>query len=815
MHAFRTVRSRRAPLWAALAFAIAMPAAHAAPQTATPVPGAQAVDSTADAPATAAQLDSVSVIGSRRVGRSSETTTPVPVDVIPMQRQSESGGQFDLAQSLQYTAPSFTSTRQTGSDGADLVDGAALRGLGSDQTLVLVNGKRRHTVSLVNIYGARNRGNTGTDLNSIPVLAIDRVEILRDGAAAQYGSDAIAGVMNIALKRKPGCETVIGWGEYSRGDGRNWLASAYCGVQFATGGGLSVTGEYQDRDRSDRSEPANNPRIIGDSKVTNRTIYLNGDIPLGESAQVYFTAGMQSRAASSAAFARGGIGSDDIPSRNSAAMYPDGFVPFIDGDVQDRYGILGVRGDIASWHWDLSQTHGYNDLRYNINHTLNASVANRDLLAGGRGISPAAFDAGGFSFQQDTTNFDVSRFYDSVLQGMNVAFGLERREEQYRIRAGEPGSYIDADGAGAGGNAGSQGFPGFQPSDASDHTRTSTAAYVDVETDFTQRLTLDSAVRWEHYSDFGSTVNGKLALGFKATDTLLLRGSASTGFRAPSLQQKYFSSTITDFISGTPVDIVIAPNDSPLARAAGIPTLREETSRSGSLGMTWKPSSSLSTTLDAYRIDIDNRVILTGEFGTDDPAIGAILAARDIGVARFFVNAVNTRTDGIDLTTAYDMKLGHGTLNTFFAANFSRTKVTKVNAPGPLAGREDVLLSERDRLFVENGAPRRKAVLGFDWTQGPWNSNVKLIYFGSQELGTFSGTAAGVPNQHYADKASADVSGTYSFSPRAKFTLGVTNLFDVFPTRQNADETDNGHIFESVQFGLNGRAYFARLYYRF
>ncbi|GAB6195145.1 TonB-dependent receptor plug domain-containing protein [Lysobacter xanthus] len=798
---------RRAVLCSAVALALALAA----------MPQARAQDAAPAATADdAPQLDTVAVIGSRRVQRASDTTTPVPVDVLPMQRQVETGGQFDLAQSLQATAPSFISTRQTGSDGADLVDGAALRGLGSDQTLVLVNGKRHHTVSLVNIYGARNRGNTGTDLNAIPVMAIDRIEILRDGAAAQYGSDAIAGVMNIALKRKAGCEAALGWGQYSRGDGENWLASAYCGLKLATGGTLAVTGEWQDRGRSNRATDENPLRIIGDSQVLNRTLYVNGDQPLGEAATVYFTAGMQSRAASSAAFARGGVGSDDIPSRNSAAMYPNGFVPFIDGDLQDRFGILGLRGDIGLWHWDVSQTHGYNELRYDINHTLNASIANANALGGRPATSATRFDAGGFSFQQDTTNLDVSRFFDGVLQGMNIAFGAEHRQERYRIRAGEPGSYIDADGAGTGGNAGSQGFPGFQPVDVTNRTRQSDALYADLELDMTDRLTTDFAVRWEDYSDFGSTLNGKVAMAFRATDALLVRGSLNTGFRAPSLQQKYFSSTITDFISGQPVDIVIAPNDSALAVAAGIPSLKEETSRSGTLGITWSPSRAVSVTADAYRIDIQDRIILTGEFGNDDPNIGAILAARDIGVARFFVNAVDTRTTGLDLTAAWN---GHallgGTLDTFFAANFNRTEVTKVNAPASLAGREDALLPERDRLFVENGSPRRKAVLGFDWTGGPWNANLKIIHFGPQELGTFSGTEAGVPNQRYAAKTSADVSGTYSFTPKAKLTLGVTNAFDVFPSRQDPNETDNGHIFESVQFGLSGRAYFARLWMGF
>jgi len=790
-----------------LAFAQQPPPVTGEPQT----PAEQRAEETGKAKT----LETVSVLGSRRVQRSSDTATMSPVDVLPMDQAVEEGAQFDLAQTLQYASPSFTSTRQTGADGADLIDGAALRGLGSDQTLVLVNGKRRHTVSLVNIYGARNRGNTGTDLNSLPLMAIDAVEVLRDGASAQYGSDAIAGVMNISLKRSKGCEAVAGYGEYTRGDGENWLATAYCGAELGTGGMFTVTGEWQDRGRSDRSVPKGSPRIIGDSAVTNRTVYLNGDSPLGEAAEVYFTAGMQSRDASSAAFAREGIGSEDIPSRNSEAMYPDGFVPFIDGVLEDRYGILGVRGDVAQWHWDLSHTYGYNELRYTINHTLNASLANLDLLNGGAGISPASFDAGGFSFKQNTSNFDVSRYFDTVLAGMNVAFGLEQREENYRIRQGEEGSYLDYDGAGEGGNPGSQGFPGFQPGDVTDKSRDSWAAYADVEVNFTDRFMMDYAVRYEDYSDFGNTLDGKIAAGFRVSDTVMLRGSASTGFRAPSLQQKYFSSTITDFISGEPVDVVIASNDSELARLAGVPNLTEETSQSATLGLTWTPRDDVSLTLDLYRIDIDDRVVLSGDFDTSDPAIGPILEAMDVGLARFFFNAVDTKTEGADLTVTYDFDWADAKWSTYFGANWNKTEVTKVNTPPALVGREDTLLPERDRLFIENGAPRSKAVLGVDYARGAWSASAKGIYFGEQELGTFSGTEAGVPNQHYASKASADVSLTYAFAQNTKLTVGGANVFDTFPTRQNPDETDNGHIYESVQFGLNGASWYVRLWHKF
>ncbi|MGH8033173.1 MAG: TonB-dependent receptor plug domain-containing protein [Luteimonas sp.] len=765
-----------------------------------------------DAAVATKDLETLTVLGSRRLDRSSDTQTAVPVDVIPLDFAAEQGAQFDLAQTLQYTAPSFTSTRQTGADGADLIDGAALRGLGSDQTLLLVNGKRHHTVSLVNIYGARNRGNTGSDLNAIPVLAIERVEILRDGAAAQYGSDAIAGVINLALKRRPGCETVLGYGLYSRGDGENSLASAYCGLSLFNGGHFAVTGEWQDRGRSDRSEPRGSPRIIGDSEVENRTLYINGDMPLGDAAEFYFTAGMQSRDASSAAFARDGV--DDVPSRNSAGMYPDGFVPFIDGELEDRYSIVGLRGDATAWHWDLSHTYGSNAFDYTIRNTLNASIANRDLLDGGRGISPSQFDAGGFSFVQSTTNVDISRYYDGVLNGLNVAFGAEHREEDYRIRAGERGSYADYDGPG-GGNPGSQGFPGFQPSDVTDRGRDSNAAYVDLEADITDRLLVAVAGRYEDYSDFGTTTTGKLASAFRATDTLLLRGSVSTGFRAPSLQQTYFSSTITEFASGSPVDIVIAPNDSALVRLAGIAALREETSRSATLGLTWTPRPNLSMTVDAYRIDIDDRIILGGEFDETDPNIGPILTSLQVGVARFFSNAADTKTQGLDFTLTHDSDLWGGKLNTYLGVNFSKTQVIRVNTPAALAGREDTFLPERDRLFLENGAPSRKGVLSFDYALGAWSTNLKVIHFGPQTLGTFSGTANGVANQHYGARTSADLSFTYSFNEHAKLSVGGTNLFDVFASRQNPDETDNGHISESVQFGLNGTAYFTRFYYRF
>lgn len=574
----------------------------------------------------ASSLERVTVVGSRKsLPAASSTETLVPVDIYSMGKVAEGGGQFDLAQSLQYLSPSFNSTRQTGADGADLIDSAALRGLGSDQTLVLVNGKRRHTVALVNLFGARNRGATGTDMNALPLLAIDNVQVLRDGAAAQYGSDAIAGVINIQLKKKAGCEAVAGYGQYSAGDGKNYLASAYCGVKLG-GGVLGITGEYQDRGRSNRARPEDFPRIIGDTKVENSTIYLNGEFPLSGADKLYVTAGAQNRDASSAAYGRGGVGSADIPKRNSAAMYPDGFVPFINGKIEDRALIAGWRSQISGWDTDLSQTYGSNRLHYNVSNTLNASIANKDLLSGGKGVSATRFDAGGFEFKQATTNLDVSRFFPDLLGGSNVAFGAEYRSERYNIFAGEPGSYIDADGLNFGGNAGSQGFPGFQPADVTNRRRSSYAGYADWEVTLTEALTLDAALRTEHYSDFGSSTIGKLSGSYRLTPQWLLRGAASTGFRAPSLQQLYFSSTFTDFIGDRPVPVQLAPNGSAITNAAGVPPLKQEKSRNLSLGTTFKPGRDFDLTVDLYQIKIRDRIVLSGRFDANNfPVLAPLL----------------------------------------------------------------------------------------------------------------------------------------------------------------------------------------------
>lgn len=755
--------------------------------------------------------DTIVVVGSRRIG-GSLANTPAPVDLIDFKDVATSGAQIDLAQSLQYLAPSFNSTRQTGADGADHIDSAALRGLSSDQTLVLLDNKRQHTVALVNLFGARNRGNTGTDLNVIPTLAIERVEVLRDGAAAQYGSDAIAGVLNIRLKKTKGFESVLTFGEYTRGDGKNYQGAFYYGTGIGKNGFGAITGEYLARGRSDRLPDG--LRIIGDSRVNNGTVFLNGAIPLGAGGtEVYAHAGYQHRFGSSGAFERGGIGSGDIPGRNSAAQYPDGFVPFIDTEINDVSSTIGVRGKVVGWNWDFSSTYGFNELFYTINNTLNASIANLDLLRGGPGISPSSFDAGGFSFQQSTTNVDFTRFFDNALAGVNIAFGGEYRRDFYRIVAGEPGSFNDVDGPG-GGSAGSQGFPGFQPNDETRDSRGNWAVYADIEANLTKNWLVDVAGRFERYSDFGATAIGKFATAY-TIGPVVLRGSVSSGFRAPSLQQRRFSSTFTNFISGVPVNVVLAPNGGTIARAAGIPDLRQETSRSYTVGWTATLPSKFSITADGYWIAIKDRILLTGQFGQDDPNIGATLIDLDVGQAQFFANAADTRTRGFDVTLDHRTDLWGGKLRSSAGFNVNFTQIRRLNLPAGFAGREDVFLSERERLFIENGAPRAKGIFGVNYAKGPVTFDWKFIYFGPQTLGTFTGTAGGEPNARYNARLSADVSLSFDITKNLRLTGAATNIFDRFPTRQNDLETDNGFIYESVQFGLNGASYVVRLSAKF
>jgi len=772
--------------------------------------------------ADATVLNQVTVVGSRNMNRSS-TDTPAPIDVINIQEVTTKQGQLDVNQLLQFAAPSFNSNRQTGSDGADHVDPASLRGLGPDQTLVLINGKRRHQSALVNLFGSRGRGNTGTDLNAIPAAAIERIEILRDGAAAQYGSDAIAGVINIVLKENVNqLSANVNAGMYKAKyrfddknfDGQNYNVNLNYGIKVAKTGFVNVTADYNFRDHTNRANT--NPidevsrRQYGDPQMKNAAIYYNAKIPLGKNIQVYSFGGHNTRKGDAYAWTRF---ADDV--KNIPAIYPNGFDPIIASKITDNAVTAGIRGVWKEWDIDLSNTYGFNKFDFSVKNSLNTSLGLQ---------SPTSFEAGGFQLGQNVTNLNFTRNYKSILSGLNVAFGGEYRTERYKIFAGEEKSYKTYDLNFAGG---SQGFPGFSPTDVTNQSRSNVAAYLDIEADITKKLLVDAAARFENYSDFGSTLNGKLGARYKLTEDIAIRGSVSTGFRAPSLAQKYFNSTFTNFVNGEAVQVLLANNNSAVTQALGIPKLKQETSENASLGITVTPkASALSVTVDGYYVKVKNRVVLTGQFGDDDEAIGPLLKSLNVGEAQFFTNALShTTTKGIDVIIAHSTPLGRGRFSTTLAANFNWMKLGPINTSPKLAGKEETYFNQRERSFVLASAPPSKINLTLDYTVSKLSFMVRFVRFGEIKLTNWNyGSVNEETNEEYTEaeytdvytpKIQTDVTVNYKFSKQISVSIGGSNILNVYPDMSKPSLTESGGAWDPVQMGSNGAFFFTRLGFKF
>jgi iron complex outermembrane receptor protein len=760
-------------------------------------------------------LESLVVVGSRRADRSA-TETPVAVDVIPLAEVAERSGHLNVNQLLQHVAPSFNANRQSGADGSDHIDPAALRGLGPDQTLVLINGKRRHQSSLINIFGSRGRGNTGTDLNAIPMAAIERIEILRDGASAQYGSDAIAGVINIVLKsstdelsaslatgvrdaRPPSEFEVLRTDDW---DGAEVQAAASYGVRLGSGGGfLNVTGEYLARDRTNR--PADPDvfdiyrRQFGDASADNFAGFLNSRLPLDSLTSLYAFGGASVRQTDAYAWTR----SPDSE-RNVPEIYPDGFDPRILSDITDGSLSVGAVAERAGWTFDLNNTFGVNRMDYTVDGTLNASMG---------AASPTRFDAGGFQFAQNTLGLSATRLFGGVGAGLNLAFGGEYRVDRYEIFAGEEGSWRNYgardtldDGTIADKPGGSQGFPGFQPANELAETRGNLGAWADAELDLSDRVTVGAAARYENYSDFGGTLTGRLAARVGIAPGVSLRGSAGTGFRAPSLAQIYFNSTFTDFVGGQAIDKLIARNDSEITRALGIPALREEKSTQASVGVTAR-SGPFTATVDAYVVEIDDRIVLTGAFEDTDPDIGDELRALNVGAAQFFTNALDTRTRGVDVVLAFARPFGEHGVRASLVANFNDMELGDITTSPLLAGKEDIYFGPREQAFLLASAPDSKASLSLEHSWRAVESALRVNRYGEVELIDWIDEA-----DVYEAAYTADASLTYRIAPFASLTVGGTNLFDAYPTQQDT-ETETGGLWDAVQMGSSGAFYFLRL----
>ena len=750
-------------------------------------------------------LDAVQVVGSRSVNRS-VTDSPSPVDIIDIREVTAKTGQLDVNQLLQFVAPSFNSNRQTGADGADHVDPASLRGLGPDQTLVLVNGKRQHQSALVNLFGSRGRGNTGTDLNTIPAASIERIEILRDGAAAQYGSDAIAGVINIVLKKSVGELTAAAnYGAYTakyrrddqKFDGGNFNANLNYGIGLGEKGSfVNATLDYNARQHTQRANvPAPDGlarREYGDPKVSNLSAYVNSKFALSDAAHFYVFGGANKRAGDAYAWTR--FADDD---RNVPAIYPNGFDPIITSDIVDVSAVAGFRTKLGEFDLDISNNFGSNRFEYGLRNTLNASLGAQ---------SPTSFNAGGFQLQQDVVSLGLTRTYKDVLGGLSLAAGVEGRREWYSLFAGEEASYKNYDPKLSGG---SQGFPGYQPSDEIEAQRDNVGVYVDTELSLTQQWLLAAALRYENYSDFGGTLNYKAATRYNVTEFLTLRGTYSTGFRAPSLAQINFNSTFTNFINGKPVEVLLARNNSAVTQKLGIPALRQETSNSANVGFTSRLGSVLTLTVDGYYIKVKDRVVLTTQFGADDPVIGPDLVALNVDQAQFFANAADTRSLGLDVVLNNTSGVGSGRLSTTLAANFNRLRVDRVRASGRLAGRDEEFFGPREQAFVRASAPPSKINLTFDYQLGRFGTLLRFVRFDKVRLLNYDNEP-----MDYAARITTDLTVNYALTNQLQLIVGSSNLLNVYPTLFDPQTTETGGAWDPVQMGANGRFLFAKLQFR-
>ena len=829
-----------------------------------------------------ASLEAMTTLGTRGQERT-VIDAPAPIDVLSS-ADIKSTGRTETAQMIQAVAPSFNFPRTSIGDGTDHVRPATLRSLAPDQTLVLINGKRRHNSALVNVNGFVGRGSAPVDLNAIPSSMIERIEILRDGAAAQYGSDAIAGVINIILKENAGGESLltlgqtnttynrqddvpglggavvvpyaIQAGERSANDGKTFDESLDYGWHSSENSFLHLAGELRDRGRTNRSLPdpriqffPNDPRetdptrplpdgrlnhLQGDAYAHDLQGFWNGGTRFG-SVDAYTFGGLGSRTGEAAGFWRR---ANDPSGRRQPAIYPDGFLPLIHSDIVDASGAVGAKGQVKGWDWDLGSVYGGNQFGFTIKNTMNVSLGP---------TSPTQFDAGKLRFQQSTTTLDFNRSFQKLLPvPISVAAGAEFRADKYTIVAGEFDSWVnggakvpDANGNPTTTSAppGAQVFPGFKgdsagkPGDAGSHSRNNSALYLDLSSDVTSKWLVDVAGRFEHYNDFGNTTTGKLSSRYQVYPGYALRGAVSTGFRAPSLMQEFFSSTATNFVSGVPFDIKTFPASTKEAAALGASPLKAEKSRNVSFGVAAEPVSSLSFTADYYYIEINDRIVLSNNF----TGAAAVTALQNIGVTgvsggRYFTNAIDTRTHGYDIIANYGYTFStSGVLTLSAAYNWNRTRVTRVDTlPQNLSGLKSSLFDRVEQARIELGNPENNLILSANYSKSRLGANLRAQRYG--QVATFNSASAtsnlyGPLDQTFSAKWITDASVSYKFFGRATLFVGADNLFDVYPDRNNNNGnvstlaaenggTSNFGIFpySAVSpFGFNGRFIYTKI----
>jgi len=823
---------------------------YAAGQETVTVPGGASVSRNFSLRQTGISLDQVVVTGSRRTDRT-VVDAPVPIDVLSSE-DIQRTGLTETSQIIQMLAPSFNFPRPSVNDGTDHIRPATLRGLGPDQVLVLINGKRRHNTALVHVNQSVGRGSTSVDFNAIPANAIDRIEILRDGAAAQYGSDAIAGVINIILKSAPGASvsttvgkrfsntygsttdasSVVTFGKRDFRDGRVFQLDGNLGWALRNDGFVHVSAEFRDRERTNRARAdVSNQCLAGDARCTNpqhiqswagdpetqdRLGFVNAALPLANGLQLYGFGGISSREGLAAGFWRRSL--DDRTVRD---IHGNGFLPLIGSDIFDGSAALGVKGNVRGWAWDLSGAYGTNSFEFSVDSSNNASMGT---------ASPTSFYAGAQRFNQITTNLDLVRAFDRFRFPTSVAFGLEARRDNYKLEQGDPDSYREGtvrilDGPRAGELAApfAQVFPGFRPVDEADKSRTNVGGYVDVETNLLRQLLVAVAARAENYSDFGSTVDGKIATRYEPITGFAIRAGVQTGFRAPSLSQSNFSAVSTNFINvgtppvNTPFEIRTFAIGSPGATLLGARDLEPEEAVNYSAGVTARPFESLSLTADYYRVDIDNRIVLSGNF--IDPSVRTLLENNGImGVsgARYFTNAIDTRTRGIDVVMQYGLNMASRGLLRFTAGhNQNKTRVTRVAATPPqLAAVSSALFDRTQRALFEVGQQRNTTSLTANYSVRALSFNAHTQRFG--KVTEYPSATNAAVDQTFGAKWVTDLALSYKFFDRLALTVGGNNVTDQYPdTAITGNQTRGIYPFDasSSTWGINGAYYYVRAAY--
>ncbi|MDH5822289.1 TonB-dependent receptor [Luteimonas sp. RD2P54] len=806
---------QRHPLALALVLVLASPAAFAQSPEREPPERERATT-----------LDTLIVTGTRVADRTVAESSS-PIDIISPETL-EATGTVELATALSRALPSLNFPRPAITDGTDAVRPAQLRGLAPDQVLVLVNGKRRHTTALINLNGSQGRGSSPVDLNAIPIAAIERVEVLRDGASAQYGSDAIAGVINVVLKGSDAGGGIAGrYGQYSAGDGEQYQLSGDGGIPLGDAGFLHLAAQAGHQDQTDRARPFQGTvtpgsapagvvvQRYGDPEVDSRAASYNMEISPAEGV-VFYSFGTYSRrdALSNGFFRPAG------DNRNIPEIYPDGFLPNIRNIADDRAGVLGLRGTTAGGTGiDISFNHGINHLTFDVENSLNRSLGPD---------TPTRFHSGALEVTQNVLNLDFNRPVDiGLAYPLALAWGAEWRGEKFNQSPGDPASYADGnlilpDGSRA--PPGAQVFPGFRPANAGQHDRHSYSAYLDAEADFGERFSAGLAVRYEDYSDFGSTTSGKLSGRYAFSDAVALRGTVSTGFRAPSLQQQHFSAISTNFIGGEPFEVSTFAVSDPAAIALGSEPLRAEESTNLSLGLVLQPVEALYVTIDAYQIDIDDRIILSENLIDDrnnpDPALRRLvsdfLEARGIfGVngGRYFTNAIDTRTRGIDLVGTYRWGLAAGNLDLTAGFNYNDTDIEAIAPNPPELESGDLDLERIGRVEqgrVTVGAPSDKFFLSGTWHTGPWRFAASATRYGEFDVLNNDSTL----DQTFGAEWTLDVSASYAIDGW-DFTIGADNVLNEYPDEVIFVNSSAGQLPYSAAspFGFNGAFAYARVGY--